>query len=406
MKSTGAQRAAFGRGVGITALFLALMATVWAAPVSVDQATQAGQAWLAANASPMGAALPSTLGRVTAVKDKAGNVIAYALELVPSGYLVLSADDRIQPVMAFAATGQYEMAQGGPLTALLQADLGGRVSALDGGKGDTKAISYTAANAVEWQQLLGGSSKGAEKYLSSPSEVRVAPFIRSTWDQGSVLAGLCYNYFTPNNYICGCVATAMAQLMRYYEFPTAGIGTGSFDVVVDGVTSTLQTRGGDGTGGAYDWTDMLYDPTFATDAQRQAIGALTYDAGLSVNMDYTATFSGAYTLGAGALRTVFGYSNAIRGGNGFQPITTSLADMINPNLDAGLPVVLGILGYVGGHAILTDGYGYGRAAVSPPEYGLERFVGSVVQPALHRCGCLPLRYHLRDKLQRLHRHDG
>ncbi|GAG35848.1 unnamed protein product, partial [marine sediment metagenome] len=110
-------------------------------------------------------------------------------------------------------------------------------------------------------------------------------------------------------------------------------------------------------------------------------GALCYDAGLSVNMDYGPSGaiggSGANGLApADALKNTFSYSSAVKGydsnsGPG-QPIPiamnnsyTGLLGMINPNLDAGYPVILGLVRYgldgktqVAGHEIVCDGYGF------------------------------------------------
>ena len=60
-----------------------------------------------------------------------------------------------------------------------------------------------------------------------------------------------------------------------------------------------------------------------------------------------------------ALKNVFKYSNSICGGDGTDNIGAGLTTMLNPNLDAGFPCLLGIYcGSAGGHAIVADGYGY------------------------------------------------
>ncbi len=71
--------------------------------------------------------------------------------------------------------------------------------------------------------------------IASVSDVWVAPLVGSAWGQSSESGNLCYNYFTPNNWPSGCVATAMAQLMRYYEYPDYGIGSWEYTITVDGV---------------------------------------------------------------------------------------------------------------------------------------------------------------------------
>ena len=96
-----------------------------------------------------------------------------------------------------------------------------------------------------------------------------------------------------------------------------------------------------------------------TTAQRQAIGALCYDAGVSVKMQYASGSSGADpTEIVPALSSVFFYSNAICGGDG-DNIGSGLTGMLNPNLDAGFPCLLTIYATNGaGHEIVADGYGY------------------------------------------------
>ena len=58
--------------------------------------------------------------------------------------------------------------------------------------------------------------------------------MRSRWAQSTECGNDCYNYYTPNQYICGSVATALAQLLRFHEHPTAGIGVLPYTIWVDG----------------------------------------------------------------------------------------------------------------------------------------------------------------------------
>jgi hypothetical protein len=191
--------------------------------------------------------------------------------------------------------------------------------------------------------------------------------VQSKWAQATCCtdpALACYNYFTPEEYHCGCVATAMAQLMRYHQYPTSGIGTYTFMIKVDGNSEMVYTLGGDGFGGAYDWSQMISAPDcVATEAQREAIGALCYDAGISVNTDYGSDGSSTDTHKAkDALTTVFKYGNAVKGYNSENNIGPGLTAMINPNLDAKKPVILGIKGSYG-HAVVCDGYGYNSSTL-------------------------------------------
>ncbi len=100
-----------------------------------------------------------------------------------------------------------------------------------------------------------------------------------------------------------------------------------------------------------------------TPAQRQAIGALCYDAGVSTRMSYTAAESTTLLDEAdNSLVSTFKYSNSIFGCAGPSGIAgPNLMDMVNPNLDYGHPVILDIASTPGdgyAHAIVADGYGY------------------------------------------------
>jgi hypothetical protein len=197
----------------------------------------------------------------------------------------------------------------------------------------------------------------------SISDVRVAPLVKTRWSQSNVCSDYCYNTYTPNHSLCGCVATAMAQLMCYHRYPTTGVGRRPFTVRVAAHDQVVYSRGGDGSGGPYAWDDMVASPTCGmTTKQRQAIGALCYDAGVTVRMEYgaSASYADAFAI-AGGLKTGFQFANAINGANGGKNIGAGLNGMINPNLDAELPVLLAITGN-GGHAIVADGYGYDLAA--------------------------------------------
>ena len=58
----------------------------------------------------------------------------------------------------------------------------------------------------------------------------------------------CYNYFTPpheprnaTNYVCGCVATAMSQLMYYFLYPQTGVGNACFQIATSSMTAPLMS---------------------------------------------------------------------------------------------------------------------------------------------------------------------
>jgi hypothetical protein len=152
--------------------------------------------------------------------------------------------------------------------------------------------------------------------------------------------------------------------MYYHQWPATGVGTACYTFTVNGNSMGKNLLGGDYKGGPYNWNGMPLAPDYysLTIPQAQAVGALTFDAGIAVHMQYTEGSSGAYMTDAKtALVNTFKYNNAIV--NAITNLDTgcfecSLYNMMNPNLDARLPVLLGITGDPGGHAIVVDGYGY------------------------------------------------
>jgi len=334
----------------------------YAAPITEAQALRAAVSWLERNPAPLEENTGQNVTDLISYADAQGNPLYYVALLSPRGFLILGGDDLMEPVIALVPEGTaYDPSGTNPLGALVTRDLARRghvVRAIP--KASRNLAELETSNMAKWQALLEEQIP-PEESLPSLADVRVAPLLQSTWSQESVNQEPCYNYYTPHGYPCGCVATAMAQLMRFHEHPSRGIGARTFEIYIDEISEDRITRGGNGLGGPYSWNAMVLQPGAAiTEGQRQAIGALTYDAGLAVHMSYTSEGSGTDTLmAADALTETFGYSNAIKGYNGGDNFPEDPRNAaVLPNLDAGHPVLFGITGSEGGHAIVGDGYGY------------------------------------------------
>ncbi len=370
--------------ISLLLLVLLSVSGAWATPTTPDQAQKVVKNWLGLEARPMGASLGQQIKEVQTFNYE-GTPAYYVVYLNPAGFVIVSADDLVEPIIGFLPEGQYDPSQTNPLGALVSNDIPGRV--LQARQVEAKGLEALAPGTPQalaqrkwaWLSDAATGQEALEFGLPTISDVRVTPLVQSRWNQLTVdnsWGGLpCYNYYTPYspsegvNHVCGCVATAMSQLMRYWQYPTTGVGTASFQIMVDGVYQSANLRGGNGTGGAYDWSSMVLDPLHysgITDAQRRAIGSLTSDAGVSVNMDYeTAALggAGADTLAAGhAFTNTFMYSNARTAYSGSNIPDANRNAMVNPNLHAQYPVLFGITGN-GGHAIVCDGYGYNSSTM-------------------------------------------
>ncbi len=339
----------------------------WGAPADAASACKAVRGWLRHEARLLSVPAGAGIARIDTYTDERGEPAYHVAYLDPAGFVVVPADDQVEPIVALAEAGAYDPSPGNPLGALVSRDLPGRLARARAGAADPAAVAIHAAARRKWQRLAAEADDppAFDAEATTLSDIRVAPLTQSRWGQGSVGGYPCYNYYTPDQDVAGCVATALAQVLRFWQRPAAGIGARTFSIRVDGISQSVQTRGGDGAGGPYDWDQMPLVPTVSmTLAQRQAIGALCYDAGVTVNMSYTAGASGANLFNVKrALTGTFGYTNAVNGNNSNNELGSALVAMVNPNLDAGLPVLLGISGTPGGHAVVVDGYGYNAATL-------------------------------------------
>ncbi len=352
---------------------LLLCSSLWARQTTEYEAEMVVSGWLKANPQPLGATLGRRVKDIETYTDDADRSAYYIVNLEPSGYVIVSADNRIEPIIGFAADGTYDLSFENPLLALVTSDLGGRIEAVR----NTYYLQATAETQAagrpqgKWRRFIDLAEDSEGRFglmsLRNPGDIRVLPLLQSQWGQTKACDDNLYNYYTPNNYPCGCVATVMAQVMRYYEYPTEGIGVHEFAIHESGSRGQkANTRGGDDLGGPYNWSDMPLRPGAncgsLTEVQRQAIGAICYDAGIAVEMQYASDGSGALMPDArDAMVSIFQYDNAILGYDSERNIHEALPEMINPNLDAKVPVILAIsdpFDTDAGHAVVCDGYGY------------------------------------------------
>jgi hypothetical protein len=363
------------RGAAVAlACWLVWCGTASGAPVTAGTATQAVRGWLRQDHQPLGAPLSGRIKGAKAVKNAAGETLYYVARLEPAGFVILSADDLAEPVIAFSASGSFDASPGSPLAAILNRDLPRRLERARTGAPRASALQARR----KWRAFLAGSADpppDAETNGSIvvASQIWVAPLVQTQWSQTVDASGqeACFNYFTPpyaagspSNYPCGCIATALAQELYYFQYPTSGVGTGVYIITNNGVPEGTSLLGGDGGGGPYQWSNMPLFPNLPATNQAMAIGCLTHDAGVAVNMSYTSNNSATTThLVQKALTNTFQFENAAYCENDGMGLSGGdLLNMINPNLDARLPVILGVE-YEGGHCLLCDGYGYSASTL-------------------------------------------
>ena len=252
------------------------------------------------------------------------------------GFVIVSGDDRLAPYIGYATTGSFSAeAMPDNLAAFLEA-CQQRIDELVG--------------QVAWQTRLTPTLPKA----GEPAEV--APLLGDIeWDQSAP-----WNSKTPvdgkgKHMPVGCVATAYAQVMRYYQWPDKGEGKVEYKEPYK--TRKHKVNFGKTT---YDWANMpasYEDPTKATAEETEALGLLCYHAGVAIETDYDPVASGSFApLIVRALRNNFRYNKQVtfkRRVNYTQPEWDKI---IRTELAAQRPVVYSGTGTGGGHAFVCDGY--------------------------------------------------
>lgn len=190
-------------------------------------------------------------------------------------------------------------------------------------------------------------------YSASAKNDRKEPLIATQWGQDAPYNILCPKDNQGTTCPTGCVATAMGQLMYYYQHPDKGYGKGSYSTL--GIVTNLSLEGE-----KYQWDTMLphYDKGSYTEDQAQAIGMLMLHCGAAVNMVYAPNGSAAYSYdAASALRTNFGYNENLQIKYRQFYNTSAWMNILYEELDANRPVIYsGTDNSYGGHCFLVDGY--------------------------------------------------
>ena len=112
----------------LPACFLWLATGAFGAQVDAKTAASAVKGWLRFDHQPFGASLGGTVKNVETFKDKAGAPLYHVVNLEPSGFVIVSAEDQVEPIVAFVEKGHFDPSPDNPLGALISRDLPARVA--------------------------------------------------------------------------------------------------------------------------------------------------------------------------------------------------------------------------------------------------------------------------------------
>ena len=309
-------------------------------PISVSQAQYVGQQFVQANFEQSRQSQDLTL--VYTGSSNRGEACFYVFNVGDHGFVIVSADDVYRPIVGYSDEGSFDANNINPELAYMLDEL------ISGRSG--KNLGQPAPMvATEWDMVMNHGT------LLSRNGGRGVPYLVQTkWDQGSP-----YNYFCPTGTggpggrcYAGCVATAMSQVMRYWNYPAQGTGSHSYNCPGHGQQSA---NFGATT---YDWDNMpLQIRNSSPQVEIDAVATLMYHCGVSVDMMYAPDGSGSYSyLVPGAISNYFSYSNYSELRSRDSYTYANWASMLKESFDMGWPLYYNGQSPDGGHAFVCDGY--------------------------------------------------
>ncbi len=192
-----------------------------------------------------------------------------------SGFVIISADDAISPVIGYSTEGSYVVPEVGNNFYYWMQNWSTKIAAIK--KQNLKAAPQISD---EWNAYQNNRNPHRFKQHS----MSVSPLCKTTWDQPSP-----YNAMCPGGSVTGCVATCMAQVMKYWNYPSHGLDT-SFYYEYSPQNYGLLSAKYDTTN--YVWSNM---PNSLLGVNHQ-IPKLMMDCGISVDMSYSPSESGAWVI--------------------------------------------------------------------------------------------------------------
>ena len=259
------------------------------------------------------------IDEVLEIDGSSGQTALYILKFLPNGYIIVSSTRKDVPILAFSNNGVFNE---NDIPLGIQDWINHRTKIIEQLEADDE-IEVSEEIKEQWDCVA--PPIGNEEIISGGNiHEQTGPLLETRWSQGrgyneSVRFFYCPDGTTPT----GCVATAMSQVMRYWEYPSS-----------------------------YNWSIMPNQITEDTplDNSTNEIAELMYDVGLSVTMEYSCFSSGAYTSKArNALVNTFGYAS-------YASYVNFNANTIVQQLEWNQPVILrGEDSSQGGHTWVCDG---------------------------------------------------
>ena len=311
------------RKVFIIILAFFVVGSVFANPITQKQAEKVASNFYQFKA--MGIKADVAINSVTA-NDYKGLTTFYTVRFKNGGFVIVSADDAVKPILAYSVDGNMPQNITNPEVKWWFGEY-------------SKQIEYIVQNKLDNSETLKKWNNIRTKTFTKRTNA-VTPLLTTTWDQDTG-----YNTDCPGGYT-GCVATAMAQIMNYHEYPVTGVNWHTYNHPTYGEQKVFFASVN------YDWANM------PDDSGNPAVATLMRHCGVAVDMDYSTAGSGARSADVPmALANYFAYDQGVDYVEKAEYSTDAeWITLLKTELDVSRPILYSGSGTGGGHAFVFDGY--------------------------------------------------
>lgn len=330
-----------------------------------------------------------------------GGRSAYLFPVHPTGYVIVSAYDNLCPTPFYSSRSTFDITRIDNPNALeswilyrlnvkAAAAEGSQISKASGAEARSSRVSdawsyFDRLSAGQADQAIARNAMGSAADTSGEiiKGAVVAPLLATTWGQDSP-----YNIVMPDDgcagehTLSGCVATAWAQVLNYWQWPPQSGGEGAHTYTWEGATVTTDLSVDFTNPEAYDWTNMPgnLNASGTTQAQKEAVSKLMYYVAVAAEMDFGCPES---TQGSGSTRwadeildTYFRYKPLDSANNRIDVsdyTSVQWFSTIKTELDADppRPIIFSMGSQIGWHEVVIDGYQEGVADKVHINFGWE-----------------------------------
>lgn len=248
-----------------------------------------------------------------------------------AGFIIVSADKRMLPVLGYSDTPIPSDAQLPPAF-----------------------LELLRQYKAEWESVRASASIKMINAPKADGPQKVGPLLTTTWNQDNP-----YNRKTPivggQPSVTGCTATALSQIMNFHKYPETGRDSISYYLVTDSIPVNCNF-----SSITFDWDRMRdsYSPYAENDEYTDAVSTLLFAVGAAIRTDFTPDNSSAgINFAMIGMNRYFGYDKDMYIANKENIPAEEWDPLLKKEIDAHRPVT--IAGYTEqylGHAFVADGY--------------------------------------------------